>query len=469
MKKLKLEVPILFFMLAYSFCTYSQDLDYKGFPEWSKHTQGITEYYLYTPNNIVQGEKVPIALFLHGCCGTSYTANLRNAVDPPVRMWHNFGDNEQTVPVYIIAPATSSGWNQHFSNLKAVMDDLVANHQGDPQRIYITGFSMGGGGTWDFISTYPNYFAAAIPMAMDFRGNKSTSKDIPIWAHRGEYDTYPANLDIAISDMRLLNGDPRGNQEWDFGVNPILTTYPGEGHGVQWTAASTNDLVSWALTKINDGNIYPNVYFKTPTQSQIVESDELAIDIWAKDNDGSIAKIEVILNGSLVKTFNTEPYTDILKIRKGNNKLEAIAYDNLGKTSRTELRISLPDFPRILTAGLPEGQVGSSYYKKIYVDALGGITYKLEQGKSLPIGLSLSKEGIISGIPVQMGIYPLRFIISDSLNNSVYVDYTINIKEKDPNEVIITNINRIAQIKKARNGVSPEYNLSFLQSINFSI
>jgi predicted peptidase len=116
-------------------------IDYKGFPQWSWHKEDSTEYYLYTPSNMKPGDKYPISLFMHGCCGDSYHATLRNTVDPPLRMWHNFGANTQTIPTYIIAPATSKGWTQHFTNLKKVMDELVANHNGDPQRIYVCGFS----------------------------------------------------------------------------------------------------------------------------------------------------------------------------------------------------------------------------------------------------------------------------------------------------------------------------------------
>ena len=137
-------------------------IDYKGFPQWSWHKEDSTEYYLYTPSNMKPGEKYPIALFMHGCCGENYHATLRNTVDPPLRMWHNFGANTQSIPTFIIAPATSRGWVQHFNNLKKVMDELVANHNGDPQRIYVCGFSMGGDGTFKIIQQYPDYFAAAI-------------------------------------------------------------------------------------------------------------------------------------------------------------------------------------------------------------------------------------------------------------------------------------------------------------------
>src|SRR5690606_24519682 len=105
----------------------AQEIDYKGFPQWSWHKQGETEYYRYTPSDLKPGERYPIVLFMHGCCGDDGPATLRNAVDPPIRMWHNFGANTQRIPTYLISPKTRRGWSQHIENLKAVMDDLVLN------------------------------------------------------------------------------------------------------------------------------------------------------------------------------------------------------------------------------------------------------------------------------------------------------------------------------------------------------
>ena len=90
----------------------SQNIDYRGFPEWSWGKMDSTEYYLYTPGAAGKGEAYPLVLFLHGCCGNDYHATLRNAVDPPVRLWHNFGENTQRTPLFILSPKTKSGWSQ---------------------------------------------------------------------------------------------------------------------------------------------------------------------------------------------------------------------------------------------------------------------------------------------------------------------------------------------------------------------
>lgn len=311
-------------------------IDYKGFPQWSWHKQDSTEYYLYTPSNIKKDSLYPVALVLHGCCGENYHATPRNTVDPLVRMWHNFGTNTQQIPTYIIAPATSRGWKPHIPALKKVMDDLVKNHKADPRRIYITGFSMGGQGTWEFLQRYPDYFAAAIPAGMNFHGNHGKIKDIPIWANRGETDYWANKLHKDIVTIRQLNGDNRDSAfNYETGLNPVFTSFKGYDHGVQWVAASTQNLTGWAYSKINDGNKYPHVWFQTPQyDQQVTNGSKLDISINAKDPDGSIEKIEVSLNDEFHFTLTQPPYHATIIAPPGNLTLTATAYDNKGKTNR---------------------------------------------------------------------------------------------------------------------------------------
>ena len=73
---------LVFFTISLSVLK-AQQIDYKGFPEWSWQKQGITEYYLYTPAKIEAGKKYPIAIFLHGCCGQDErAARDRRGQDP---------------------------------------------------------------------------------------------------------------------------------------------------------------------------------------------------------------------------------------------------------------------------------------------------------------------------------------------------------------------------------------------------
>jgi predicted dienelactone hydrolase len=132
----------LILILFLPFQVDSQQIDYKGFPEWSWQKEQSTEYMFYAPSTTEPGKKYPLAVFLHGCCGEDDHATLRNAVDPPVRMWHHFGENHQLEPTYIMAPKTTREWKQKFPDIKTAIDKLISAGKIDASRIYMTGFSL---------------------------------------------------------------------------------------------------------------------------------------------------------------------------------------------------------------------------------------------------------------------------------------------------------------------------------------
>lgn len=433
-------LPFFIFILLTQY-VFSQEIDYKGLPEWSWHKQDSTEYYLYNPKQMQAGKKYPVVLFMHGCCGVDYHARLRNCVDPPVRMWHNFGADTQTVPTYIIAPATSRGWQQHFIALKKVMDDLIANQNGDPQRIYVCGFSMGGDGTFRIIQEYPNYFAAAITMGFSFHGDSTKVKSIQMWCNQGELDYYSRSLRKNVADIRHLNGDAIDTgATWVTGVNPRYSNFKGIGHVVMWDAASTQNLTGWAYSKINDGNIYPTIFFKTPSYKQIANAGEkINVEIDAHDADGSIAKVEIFQNNKLIKTFAKPPYVVNITAQKGDNYIKAIAYDDKGKTSAANTILKVNVQPSFITKKLGDAQAGQFYNEKITGIGNGELDFSTAKNE-LPEGLLLYPDGTIKGVPVKDGNYNLHVQLKDEDNDATEKTFQLSIKQKNKNDVLVTNI-----------------------------
>ncbi len=438
-------------------------IDYKGFPQWSWHQQDSTEYYLYTPSGMRAGERYPVALFMHGCCGVNDSASLRNAVDPPARMWHNFGTNTQKIPTYIIAPATSRGWERHFDNLKKVMDDLVATQQGDPQRIYVCGFSMGGDGTFKFISQYPRYFAAAIIMGMELKGDLEKIKNVPLWVNRGETDWYARNMHQQVAALRKMNGAAEDTGfVWATGINPRFSSFNGIGHGVQWKAASTQPLTDWAYSKINDGNLYPNVWFISPQwKTSVKKGETVKVDIGADDPDGSIRKIEVRINGRLFKTIERSPFSISFTPRDGDNTIEATAYDDKGKTN-TATAIFQTNIPStFITSELPYARQGALYTKQLSSNGNGEMIYNLP-GAALPEGLTLTTDGLIKGIPVVTGEFNIPVQVKDEDGDTATIQYRLKILDKRPGEVLVTQaVNDsgvVFPVSKIKQGELPFFN-----------
>src|SRR5690606_22077065 len=452
-------------MLFISVSIFAQEIDYKGFPEWSWQKEDSTEYYLYTPSNMQPGERYPIALFMHGCCGEDYHATLRDAVDPPIRMWHNFGANTKKIPTYLIAPKTSRGWSQHFENLKRVMDRLVDEQQGDPQRIYVCGFSMGGNGTFEILQRYPDYFAAAIPMGMDFHGDSTLIKDVPIWANQGETDWYARNLARQIGEIRALNGlEGDEGSTWITGVNPRYSNFKGVGHGVQWMAASTQDLTGWAYSKVNDGNKYPVVFFKGISNWQLVKAGEpMDVTLSAHDPDGDVDRVELYSDKVKVGSRSKPPYSFTLTPKNGDSHLEAIAYDKKGKSSTATLWVKSNIKPGINTESLADARAGKLYESRIVAGGNGKVNFSLSGGE-LPQGLQLYPDGSIRGVTMNKGKFTFRAKVTDADNEYDEKTFTLTVRKRSPGTILITDIRSVDgktyPVSEIRRGETPNFNSS---------
>src|SRR5205085_1737719 len=82
-------------------------------------------------------------------------------------------------------PTDQRGWRPDA--LAALLDDVLAHYKGDPDRVYLTGLSMGGFGTWALAARHPDKFAAIAPICGG--GDPATAeklKDLPTWVFHGE-------------------------------------------------------------------------------------------------------------------------------------------------------------------------------------------------------------------------------------------------------------------------------------------
>jgi predicted peptidase len=183
--------------------TGSQGLTFNG-------SSGSLPYRLFSPAAVAPDAIAPVILFLHGAGerGTNNTSQVSSHVQglidatasgafsafllapqcPTNDQWTNvpFGQGSYTNPT-LNSPAIS---NSLRLALELVDQFIASNSNVDPSRIYITGLSMGGYGTFDAIARRPGLFAAAIPMSGG--GNVSFAnsyKNTPLWAFHGAVDT----------------------------------------------------------------------------------------------------------------------------------------------------------------------------------------------------------------------------------------------------------------------------------------
>jgi predicted peptidase len=110
---------------------------------------------------------------------------------------------------------------------------VCKSYKTDPQRLYLTGLSMGGYGTWSLATAEPGRWAAIAPICGGGDPKQADKiKDLPCWCFHGDQDG-AVSVERSRDMMRAL---------WAAGGHPNYTEYPGVGHN-SWDAAyGTDDL-----------------------------------------------------------------------------------------------------------------------------------------------------------------------------------------------------------------------------------
>lgn len=194
-------------------------------------------YLLFLPQGYGSrlDEKWPLILYLHGIGerGGDLSLVKTHGISRIVEGWPDF-------PFVAVSPQCphKTVWSKHHIALNALLDDLMRAYAVDEDRIYLTGNSMGGYGTWSLAAAYPQRFAALAPICGG--GEPETVcalKEVPVWAFHGEEDPV---VDLhygqeMVDALRACGGDVR------------FTVYPGVGHD-SWTETYDNpELYQWFL------------------------------------------------------------------------------------------------------------------------------------------------------------------------------------------------------------------------------
>ncbi len=237
----------------------------KGIPnmEWRTHLKKETFesgkekllYRMMSPENPAPATKYPLVIFLHGAGerGSDNDAQLVHGVKDFAKP-----ESRKSYPCFLIAPQCPNekkwaevDWSasshqrpekpsEPATLLFKLIENLTAQLPIDTDRIYITGLSMGGYGTWDLIARKPDMFAAAVPVCGggDERDAQLIAK-IPIWAFHGGKDTVvkPQRTTNMIEAIKKAGG------------NPKATIYPEVGHNSWVNAYSDPEMLKWLFTK----------------------------------------------------------------------------------------------------------------------------------------------------------------------------------------------------------------------------
>jgi len=208
-------------------------------------------YRLLKPQNADPAKKYPLVVLLHGAGerGTDNEKQLTHGVAA-----FTSKDALEKYPCFMIVPQCPNStkwvdvdWSANSHVMPKEMTDpsrltielirkLLKDEPIDPKRVYLTGLSMGGYGTWDLAARFPDLFAAIAPVCGG--GDEATAatiKDLPIWAFHGAKDT-------VVKTIRSKNMIAAIEKA---GGKPKYTEYPTIGHNAWTPAYADPELMKW--------------------------------------------------------------------------------------------------------------------------------------------------------------------------------------------------------------------------------
>lgn len=194
-------------------------------------------YLLTMPKEYEEsGEPSPLIVYMHGGGERGENYQLLKRHGPPMMV-----KNGEDFPFAVLSPQCPSGhrWTHLLIQVKELIDKVVANYNFDKDRIYLTGVSLGGYGTWNLAMTYPGAFAAIAPIACNggMIDEALRLADMPVWSFQGERDGFELHQKMIDKVKRTSRTDVR------------YTKYPETGHEGTWVKAyKTPELYEWFLS-----------------------------------------------------------------------------------------------------------------------------------------------------------------------------------------------------------------------------
>lgn len=156
-------------------------------------------------------------------------------------------------PFIVLSPQCPPGEGWQTAALTVFVKEMERKYPIDPDRVYLTGLSMGGAGTWKMILKQPDLFAAAVPICGDGDTNSlpylgaaqlDKIRKLPIWAFHGEKDEA-----VPVKKSEEMTAALKA-----LGANVQLTIYPDAPHD-SWTRTYANpDLYTWLLSHSRKSN-----------------------------------------------------------------------------------------------------------------------------------------------------------------------------------------------------------------------
>jgi poly(3-hydroxybutyrate) depolymerase len=256
----------LFIFLGISVAAAAAPKIESGFLDREITLNGVSyRYQVYVPVNYDPGKSLPVILYLHSIAERGEDG-LRQT---QIGLGSYIRQDRERFPFIVVFPQAKRDriWTGEMATLALkVLDQTIEEFNGDPKRVYLTGISMGGLGTWYLPTQAPGKFAAIVPICGfvvspkpdltperraallkinplagspdPYKTLASQISKVPVWIFHGNADT-----DVSPDESRKMFQALKAS-----GANVKYTEYEGVFHNAWDKAYSERDLVSWLLS-----------------------------------------------------------------------------------------------------------------------------------------------------------------------------------------------------------------------------
>lgn len=226
-------------------------------------TAGVPGRLYVPPEASTSAEPRPLILFLHGAgeTGSNNSAQVNGNID-------NLFDEAKQRGAFLYAPqATTFTWadTTRTSTVMSMVDQAILDYNIDPDRLYVTGLSMGGGGVWNMLNRFDDRFAAGVPIAGVFPGNDFDPAHLvgkPTWAFHARNDgTVPSvtsrnvvdQILAAASSRSILYAAPSDSLQTFLYSNSEVglrfSEFPRGGHGIWGPVYDMPEVHDWLFSQ----------------------------------------------------------------------------------------------------------------------------------------------------------------------------------------------------------------------------
>jgi predicted peptidase len=209
----------------------------------TRNTKALSDSYMFFSQIKNNGSKVPLIIYLHG--GGGHKRDVATLTNSPIarKITQKKYPFAVLIPQYKPTSGVANGWQPDDLNL--LIKHAVEAHAVDPERVFVTGSSMGGAGSWMLANKYPGVVAAVAPMSAggaespkgDLPVSAAILKNVAIWAFHGSADKPCPHekIETLVKTIEAAGGKPQ------------FTLIPGGNHGAAGKVYTEDKLYEWFL------------------------------------------------------------------------------------------------------------------------------------------------------------------------------------------------------------------------------